>query len=111
VPAERRRIQILEEDMSSKWKVDEGKTWTYSTRAVGMTGGKTYLLLQPYFDEKKVSAAAECTWHTELSDYPDHVVTINPTDDTLKISIGESPGALVNIRNTGGWPFWAWTDY
>jgi hypothetical protein len=97
--------------MSQKWKVNEGQSWTYTTRPLGMTEGKTWLMLQPYFDEKGVSGDTQCTWHVELSNFPDHSVDITSKTETLKINIGDSPGALVSIRNTGGWPFYAWTDY
>jgi hypothetical protein len=95
--------------MSSKWLCNVGDKYTYSTRPAG--SGSTYLLLQPYFDGKNVSDDAQCTWHIELSNEPDHIVSIKKdSTDTIKVDISAA-GALVDIRNTGGWPFYAWTDY
>lgn len=94
--------------MSSKWKVEVGSVYTYSTRPLGM--GTTNLLLQPYY-EKEISDDTSCTWHIELSNEPDHTVNIKrDSTDTIKVDISAA-GALVNIRNSGGWPFYAWTDY
>ena len=92
--------------MSDKKKFEVGYGTAYSTRPAGLT---TYLLVQPYF-EGKVSDGTTCTWHIELCDQPDHNQAVTENDDTIRIDISAA-GALVDVRNTGGWPFWAWTDY
>lgn len=95
--------------MSDKWLVNVGKTWTYQTRPAGY--GATYLYLQPYSDDNGVSDDTSCTWRIELSNQDDNLVPIKQTDSTKKVDISRWPGALVDIRNSGGWPFYAWTDY
>jgi hypothetical protein len=93
--------------MSEKKRFDQGYGTSYSTRPTGLT---TYLLIQPYFDGKGVSDDTTCTWHIELCHEPDHDHRVTEKDDTIKVNISAA-GALVSVRNTGGWPFYAWTDY
>jgi len=94
--------------MSESQKFNVGYGTAFSTRPVGMT---TYLLVQPYRDDKGVSDDTTCTWHIELCKQKDHDQAVSPDDDTIKIDISAAAGALVSVRNTGGWPFNAWTDY
>lgn len=94
--------------MSTKQKYDVGSAGTYSTRPVGLD---TYLLIQPWSDDKGVCDDTECTWHIELSKQKDHIQAVKSSDDTIKVKLSAAAGALVSVRNTGGWPFYAWTDY
>jgi hypothetical protein len=94
--------------VSTKKEFDVGDGTTYSTRPVGLT---TYLMIQPYFDSKNVSDDTTCTWHIELCKQSDHDQAVKSTDDTIRVDISDAAGALVSVRNTGGWPFYAWTDY
>lgn len=92
--------------MSDRKKFEVGYATAYSTRPGDLT---TYLLVQPYFDGK-VSDDTTCTWHIELCGQQDHNQAVTEKNDTIKINISAA-GALVDVRNTGGWPFYAWTDY
>jgi hypothetical protein len=94
-------------NMTEKKKYDVGFGLSYSTRPVGL---KTYLLIQPYF-EGGVSGDTTCTWHIELCSQPHHDEKVTKDTETLRVDISGAAGALVNVRNTGGWPFYAWTDY
>lgn len=94
--------------MTDRKRFDQGYGTSFSTRPVGMT---TYLLVQPYFDENKVSGRTTCTWHIELCGYNDVDQPVTGNDTTIRIDISAAAGGMVNVRNTGGWPFWAWTDY
>jgi hypothetical protein len=93
--------------VSDKWKCDVGKGWGYSTRPAGLT---TYLMIQPWFDDKGMCSDTTCTWHIELCKESDHDQKVTSNDNTLKVDISAA-GAIVNVRNTGGWPFNVWTDY
>ena len=92
--------------MSDKKLFGVGYGTAYSTRPAGLT---TYLLVQPYF-EGNVSDDTTCTWHIELCGESDHDQAVKQNSDTMRINISAA-GALVSVRNTGGWPFYAWTDY
>jgi hypothetical protein len=95
--------------MSTKTKFEEGYAMTFSTRPAGLS---TYLLIQPYFDDKGVGDDTTCTWHIELCKQQDQDVAVKTSDaSTQKIDISAAAGAFVSVRNTGGWPFTAWTDY
>jgi hypothetical protein len=95
-------------NMTERKKLDRGSGITYSTRIVGQ---KTYLLIEPWFDEKNMSGNTTCAWHIELCNQPTHDEQIKPDDSTKRIDISGAAGALVSVRNSGGWPFYAWTDY
>jgi hypothetical protein len=93
--------------MTSKRKFEVGDQIDYSTRPVPL---KTYLLIDPYFDAG-VSGETTCTWHIELCGQSDHDEKLKANDSTqLRVDISAA-GALVTVRNTGHWPFYAWTDY
>jgi hypothetical protein len=93
--------------MTERKKFDRGFAMDYTTRPVGLT---TYHLIEPYF-EKDVSGDTTCTWHIELCGQHDHDEKITADDSTHRVDISAAAGALVTVRNTGGWPFYAWTDY
>lgn len=93
--------------MTERKKLDRGSGITYSTRIVGQ---KTNLLIQPYF-EKGVSGDTTCSWHIELCDQPTHEEKVTAATETLTVDISGAHGALVSVRNSGGWPFYVWTDY
>jgi hypothetical protein len=96
----------MEAAMTTKKKFDVGFAMDYTTRPVPL---KTYLLIDPYF-ENQVSGETTCTWHIELCGQSDHDEKITGNDPTHRVDISAA-GALVTVRNTGGWPFYAWTDY
>lgn len=94
--------------MSGKNQFAVGDAIVYATRPVGLT---TYLLVQPYLDDKGVGDETTCTWHIELCNEGDHDQPVTSDDDTIRVDLSAAAGALVSVRNTGGWPFYAWTDY
>jgi hypothetical protein len=97
----------LEAEMTERKKYDRGSGITYSTRIAGQ---KTYLMIEPYF-ESGVSGDTICSWHIELCNQPTHDEKVTKDTETLRIDISGAAGALVSTRNSGGWPFYAWTDY
>jgi len=94
--------------MTQKFKCDVGGSIGYSTKPVGLT---TYLFVQPWADDKNVVGDTTATWHIELCNQPDHAIPVTEDSGTIQTNISKAAGAIVSVRNTGGWPFWCWTDY